>query len=177
MATQNRWRKVLLRTFGCLLAVVGVLALALWLFARTWRQEIATYSFAPDVEIRFWIESDVDHGPSVFYEVHRGSRVVTPYTYLGWVEPDRDLLRGLRRASSEDGSVVALWWPPDGVAMLFHFPSDESYPRPADHESLSQPAVLAKWRQRADPVRVHHPDFPVPPLLGPPDDGDGEGGG
>ena len=111
MALEHRRRPVL-RLVGCLGGAVLVAASGLWPFARRWQDEVGTYSFAPDVEVRLFIESDIDNPPSYFYEIRRSGRLVTPPTFLDVVS-DRDEPTEARQASSADGSVHDSLRPPE----------------------------------------------------------------
>ena len=86
-----------------------------------------------------------------------------------WVRPgpdEDDPPLTIRTASSADGSVVALWSPPAAqdpawFVILYHLPSNESWPRLLDTETSSQPAVQAKWRARYALLRATHGDWPA----------------
>ena len=147
---------------GCVVAALGLLCLASWWILRPQRQEYARYSFAPDVAIRLFIESDFDEPESLYYEIRKGRRLVVPATYLG-PAPDGEKPLGIRTASSPDGSIDALW--SKEFTILYHRPSGESWPRLLYDETSNQPAVRAKWRTRFGLIRERHAEIPVPPDL------------
>lgn len=77
-----------------------------------------------------------------------------PTTYLG-PAPDDEKPLAIRKASSPDGSIDALWSEGE-FTILYHRPSGESWPRLLAHETSLQPSVRAKWRARVAGI----PSFP-----------------
>ena len=146
-----------------MLAAFAFLCFAFWWITRPQREEYASYSFAPDLEVRLFIESDLDTPGSLYYEIRQGRRVVVPTTYLGSA-PDRGKPLDIRRASSPDGSIAAVWSQPE-FTILYHHPSGESWPRLLDDETVHQPAVRAKWRARLAMIRQRHDEIPLPEEL------------
>ncbi len=61
------------KLFGCVaffcIAIAGLAYLGFWLVTRRWHHDVGTYTFAPDIQIRLFIESDIDLYPSLFYEI------------------------------------------------------------------------------------------------------------
>lgn len=148
------------------LAVVSPACLAFWLLTRSVRDDLRSFSFKPDVEIDLFAESDIDSSPLLYYEVRRAGRLVSPRYVVGAI-PDDDRVRRIRKGSSADGSVVALWSPPaseghHSLLILYHLPSGESWPRLLEAEVASQPAVRLKWRARYALLRQDHGELPSP---------------
>ena len=145
---------------GCVLAGLLTAFFALWWISRPRREEYARYSFAPDVEVRLFIESDFDDPPTLLYEIRKRRRLVVPATYLG-PAPDGEKPLEVRTASSPDGSIVAVWSEGE-FTILHHRPSGESWPRLLDHETARQPPVRDKWRARFALIRRQHGEIPLP---------------
>lgn len=162
MPLSPRARTVIGSVLAGVLAALGFLCLAFWWIIRPQREKYAGYSFAPDVEVRLFIESDFDSPPSLYYEIRRGRRLVVPATYLGSA-PDPAKPLDIRTASLPGGSIVAVW--SHEFTILYHDPSGESWPRLLDHETSWQPAARAKWRARFALIRQRHGEIPFPPDL------------
>ena len=164
MPLNPRARKVIGCVGGGVLAVAVLLAVTVWLFFRPEHEDLASYSFEPDVQIRLFAESDFDRPRTLYYEVRREGRVVSPGTMIG-LAPEGISPVGASTGSSADGSVVAVWSSStarglDSFVILYHLPSGESWPRLRDDETASQPAVQAKWRARYALLRQRYGALP-----------------
>jgi hypothetical protein len=166
---RRRVAKVLGCTFLALAVPAGLLALFLWWFTRDWQHDLEGYRFEPDVEIRLIEAGDLDHDPGLFYEVLREGRIVSPPWYLGQMPGAGEERPEVIKGTSFDGSVVGIWFRAKGRTVgrviLFDRPSNESFPRLDDADTLLYRAVREKWRARYARLRVRYPELPPPEEL------------